>query len=194
MLLTHFNALAITELKRWSNVIGDDETPVPVRLSPNTHIHSSVCYLQSEFNNSVRNYISASPIWYLPSKLIVELIAEAKNRILSLPDDWDGEGSSKFQETTFALVENFLYRLSFESNFITQCASDIQILPSCEGSIDLYWETDKFKLIVVFREDYTYSYFGATRRRQHIIQGQDLPSVNEIADWVKERWECNLDV
>ncbi|MDE2887554.1 MAG: hypothetical protein OXR72_05015 [Gemmatimonadota bacterium] len=123
----------------------------------------------------------------IPSISIVKVVTEAKYRLLSLREDWDGEGSPGFQAKTLEAVAFFLYKLSFESSLAEQFATEAKILPSCEGSIDLYWQNEQFGLVIVFRQDGTFSFYGADNRRGNIIRGEEQPSTTKIATWLKER-------
>ena len=126
---------------------------------------------------------------YIPGGPIVKVVTKAKRRLLELEDDWDGEGSPGFKSHTFELVAGFLYELYFEFSPIENFVTEVCILPSCEGSIDLYWSTENFELIIVFRENETFSFYGDDKFQKNVIQGKYKPSTNMVANWMKERIE-----
>ena len=107
--------------------------------------------------------------------------------LLELPDNFDGEGSPRYGMETFKLATDFvasLWELLSDQNF-----EEIQvpnILPGPDGTIDIYWDSPKFALLinVSTSEKQAISYYGKTGDKE--IEGSDthLP-VSKIADFIK---------
>ena len=101
---------------------------------------------------------------------------DIKNEILSLEDNWDGEGAKLINETTFARVEAFLERLfalSYER--FNEYPEIPDISPGCKGEIEIYWRTEKFKLCIDIPEATTEpAIFYWDNNRDVIIKGSTL--------------------
>lgn len=107
--------------------------------------------------------------------------------LLELPDNFDGEGSPRYSMETFKLATNFvasLWELLSHQNF-----EEIQvpnILPGPDGTIDIYWDSPKFALLINVStgEKQVISYYGKAGDKE--IEGSDahLP-VSKIADFIK---------
>ena len=69
--------------------------------------------------------------------------------IVDLPPDWDGEGATRYERSTWERATAFLRNLA--SMFRRMFGGEMpvpRILPSAGGSIDLHWKTDRFELLV----------------------------------------------
>lgn len=86
--------------------------------------------------------------------IIEPAIRTAKDYILSLPDDWDDQGSPHFESKTFDRVATFL-RIHAE-RLMSQHGTKIdrcQILPGPRGAIDVLWKTYNYEFAITFEPD-----------------------------------------
>ncbi|HMF31983.1 MAG TPA: hypothetical protein VKK79_11235 [Candidatus Lokiarchaeia archaeon] len=83
-----------------------------------------------------------------------DLLDDFKREISDLNEDWDGEGAKKIIEETFKKVVNFLVDLNQKCRK-ARLGSIIlpQIFPGTAGEIELQWNTDRFKLVVIIPEN-----------------------------------------
>lgn len=88
-----------------------------------------------------------------------ELFKEARERILSLKDDWDEIGSKTFKESTMIKVEKFLKKLNPLKLPV--------IMPYTEGSIDLEWENPEL-LINIPEDDERIPFYGINKFKEEI--------------------------
>ena len=114
----------------------------------------------------------------------VQVVAEAKERLLALEDDWDGEGAPAYCEQTIEAAAAFFYQLVEKS----ELATPVRILPASEGSIDLHWKTARFELLVNFHPDGSVSYYGDDYC-ENAIQGKTRPTPEVIACWMEHPGE-----
>ena len=120
----------------------------------------------------------------LTSDSHVRVVAEAKERLLALEDDWDGEGAPAYCEQTIEAATAFFSELVAKSGL----ATPIRILPASEGSIDLHWKTARFELLVNFHPDGSVSYYGDDYC-ENAIQGKTRPKPEVIAYWMEHTGE-----
>ena len=114
---------------------------------------------------------------------IDETVAEARNHILSLGEDWDGEGSPPFQEETFDRAAAYLRQLHETLEFPRALKADIQPLAG-EGSIGLHWREQGFQLLIIFRANGSMSYYGDSQDQSNCIKGASLPKPAFLACWI----------
>lgn len=84
-------------------------------------------------------------------QLIPEIIRaiEAARNILDRTDDWDGEGSVGYAESTWNRATEFLKSSAFALKVHSDRETEApRILPGPEGSIDLHWKTDTHELLI----------------------------------------------
>ena len=90
-------------------------------------------------------------------RISIRLIEAVENSryILDLEDDWDEEGSPRFQKTTWKRATDFV--LQVVSSFRRQpggfWVEPPRILPGPKGSIDIHWKTSKRELLINVPED-----------------------------------------
>jgi len=87
----------------------------------------------------------------LKSESLDELSREiqAAQKLLTLEDNWDGEGSPGFSKTTLGRAAAFLHRHMlwvWERYGVWLQAP--RILPGPDGSIDMHWQTANYELLV----------------------------------------------
>jgi hypothetical protein len=74
---------------------------------------------------------------------------EKSKSILEYEDDWDTEGSEKYDESTWISAINFLVSYSKTLFFDFNIKIDApKIYEGPKGSIDIIWETEKYRLVV----------------------------------------------
>lgn len=82
--------------------------------------------------------------------LLQSAIKESQG-ILALGENWDGEGSAGYSKETWSRAVNFLKLQWIE--FLSEEGRPMPIpaiLPDSNGSIDLWWDTDEFELLISF--------------------------------------------
>jgi hypothetical protein len=79
----------------------------------------------------------------------------ASRYILDLDDDWDEEGSQRFNETTWKRATNFITQVavSFRKQPDGFWIDPPRILPGPKGSIDIHWKTLKRELLINVPDD-----------------------------------------
>jgi len=117
-------------------------------------------------------------------------INSSKNHILSLKDNWDGEGSKGFKEETLNMAIIFLKGLVEQffnnSGFVLQTPN---ILPVGDLSIDIHWRTEEMELTINFSEECIDrpSFYGVDKDGNEI---QGIMSIEKIYSvilpWLKE--------
>jgi len=107
------------------------------------------------------------------SKSIVDAITESTS-ILELPDNWDDEGSSRYELAVWEKATNFLKRVAVahREKFGVWVPAPA-ILAGPEGGIDLNWETEKRRLLVHIPagEEKPVDFYGDNRAGQ-VVKGQ----------------------
>lgn len=116
---------------------------------------------------------------------VVAIVEDAKQRLLSLEADWDGEGSPVFDEITVKAAGDFVFELYLQGNG-ESLAREVEILPASGGSVDLHWRTPLFELLIVFNADGSSSFYGDNCNGERSIQGEQRPDPEEIAHWMEE--------
>ncbi len=100
------------------------------------------------------------------------LIACVKHseQILELKDDWDTEGSKGYKEETWKNAINFLIDYATQVyNRHKQLIDIPKIYPGANGSIDILWETNEYRLLINITESDNYAtYYGDTPNGQKI--------------------------
>ena len=103
--------------------------------------------------------ITAAPATYSrpTTERISTRLAEAirvSRYILDLEDDWDEEGSPRFNEATWKRATNFVKQIALSYRQSAGIWIDPpRILPGPEGSIDIHWKTSKRELLINIPDD-----------------------------------------
>jgi hypothetical protein len=80
---------------------------------------------------------------------LLDRAIESSTWILSLPRNFDGEGSPAPAASTFSHAATLLRSLTFEGRRLGRPEFPLpRITPGPSGSIDLFWETESFELLV----------------------------------------------
>jgi hypothetical protein len=98
------------------------------------------------------------------------VIAESLT-LLDLKDNWDREGSSGYSQSTWQRAVSFL--VAQWSQFLKEMGHPMEIpsiLPDANGSIDLWWDTKEFQLLISIpgSELLPASYYGHKHRKEKI--------------------------
>lgn len=121
--------------------------------------------------------------------LLNKEIDESKQRILSLKDNWDKEGSKGYKEEIWNRSISFLrqlYQKLYGEYKIEIAIPDI--LPGPEGSIDIHWKTEKYELLINIPSDLNEpaSFYGDNYSNLKIQGTFELKQLNiMLIDWLK---------
>lgn len=116
---------------------------------------------------------------------------ERSRYLMSLEEDWDGEGGTSFDYQTWKRAVSFildyaLYLFNNHQNFIIDPP---QINPGPETSIDLLWRNDKYRLLVNIPSNIEdpILYYGDNNLGENSIKGnlKSGPVQEFFALWLK---------
>jgi len=106
----------------------------------------------------------------------------ASKQILSLKENWDGEGSPGYKESTWIRTVEFLanYALRIWREFELIIDTPI-ISQGPEGSIDIYWKTNDYDLLVNISEnpESPATFYGENKGKNHIKGSFDPSDYNQ---------------
>ena len=114
----------------------------------------------------------------------IEEAIQDSRKILDWPDDWDGEGSKTFGESTWSRAVNWLREATVALHKRHELWVDPpQILPASEGSIDIYWKTSKSELLINFPEnpEESVEYYGCGNQKDTVRGKLD---VSQSGEWL----------
>jgi hypothetical protein len=111
------------------------------------------------------------------SKINSDQLNKYRNHILSLKDNWDGEGSIGYKEDTWNKAQDILNIYSTEAILRTgQGLIMPAILPGPDGGIDLHFTSlNKTCLIYVPATDSSIQYYADTDDKKIILKGIAKP-------------------
>jgi len=115
-------------------------------------------------------------------------IKRARQEILNLPNNWDEAGASTIDRNTWEKAERFLRNTA--SDVFQQRGSQMpvpQILPSPDGSIDILWKNERFKLLInIFPQEKAEADFYGKTSTGLEIKGKFFPEVHHkgILSWL----------
>jgi len=84
-----------------------------------------------------------------PNREALSLAIQESHSLLDLPNDWDGEGSPGYAESTWTRAVDFLLQNAerlWQDQGVEVSAP--AILPGPDGSIDLHWNTKNHELLL----------------------------------------------
>lgn len=134
---------------------------------------------------TVSTRINISPEYsvMLPSDLsaLADQIRTSR-RILSLKDDWDGEGSMGYDERTLVQAVKFL--ISYAKRILEDKGIVIdtpRVTPAHNGSIDLLWEGHEYNLLinVPAYPDVLASFYGDHKNGDYIKGKFNIKTYNQ---------------
>ena|SRR2546422_8585400 len=127
-------------------------------------------------------------------ELLRSTIMESRS-LLNLPDNWDGEGSAAYSESTWQRAVNFLVEQWTEFLKTEGRAMELpSILPDSNGSIDLWWDTEEFQLLISIpaSELLPASLYGHKHGGQKIEYVLNSSKADErLVRWMAEREEVS---
>lgn len=82
-----------------------------------------------------------------------QLLHDAREKLLSLEDDWDDRGAKTIEEGTFQRAESFLLNLQTKLQSESTHWVDPEIFPGTKGEILIQWKSDSFQLAIVIPEN-----------------------------------------
>ncbi|HMF30462.1 MAG TPA: hypothetical protein VKK79_03565 [Candidatus Lokiarchaeia archaeon] len=102
-----------------------------------------------------------------------ETIEQSRDKILSLEENWDGEGAKGYLQETWERAAEFAKKVSYFLWKQTQkLIATPMILPGPDGSIDVHWKSSKFDLLVNLPEDVAEpATFSGDDYAQNVIKG-----------------------
>jgi hypothetical protein len=121
----------------------------------------------------------------------LQLVIDGSRSILELPGNFDGEGTLPYSAATWKRAVDFL---EAQWTAFRKRTGHIMVLPEFgpgpEGSIDLYWYTDEFRLLVNIpgegKEQVTVS--GNSHGSKRIEYSFDPSKLSlRLIDWLAER-------
>ena len=115
---------------------------------------------------------------------IEQAINRAKETILPIVNDWDGESTFSYAEETIDAAATFLRQLVQKTEIPEMMA--VRISPSGQGSIDLHWRQEQFELLVNFLDGGSGGTYYGDDYKGNSIQGEDsIPKPGFIACWME---------
>ena len=118
----------------------------------------------------------------------IEKTIENSKSILSLPENWDKEGSPSYSEEIWKKATQFIRRTTFQ--FKQESEKWIvppKITPSHDGSIDIRWKIGERSLLINFPDDSNIppSFFGSDKGADTIKGTLNLSSQNHwLLKWL----------
>lgn len=121
--------------------------------------------------------------------ILEDEISSSREHIISLKENWDGEGSQAFNIDLWDFATEFLIKFFYKFNRLYSLNLEVpSILPVGDLSIDLHWKTEEMELTINFSEEYLNlpSFYGKDYKNneiQGIIELDKLHTV--IFPWLK---------
>ncbi len=146
-------------------------TPTCIDIKPNWLVESARSFPEHKYkymSHSVNESIS------LFIDRLRKEFEDAKTSILNLKDNWDGEGSPSYNESTLDRAFKFLEKqieafgnidLKLNQHQIDKLIDIPEILPGPNGSIDVLWEKVNYELLLNVPSESTkpISYYGLNK-------------------------------
>lgn len=128
---------------------------------------------------------------YRKEYISIELMDEIRDsiKILKLKDEWDGEGSQRYQKKTWKKMSNFLQELSFKYFIDTRIyLHSPLIFPGSKGDIDLHWKTKEFELFlsIPYSDNEPIVYYGDDFDKNVMEGSFEKDNFEEILSWLKK--------
>ncbi|MFX1503466.1 MAG: hypothetical protein ACFFDH_21060 [Promethearchaeota archaeon] len=135
------------------------------------------------------NYRYETLVKFKTYRILRSEINRSKHHILSLKDNWDGEGSKGFSEKVWRVATDFLSNLFFD--FYSQYKITLEIptiLPVEDLSIDIHWKLAKMELTINFSEEFLNcpSFYGKDNKGNEIQGIIEIDKIFQILfPWLK---------
>lgn len=110
---------------------------------------------------------------------------EASRALLNLGTDWDDEGAAAIEFATWSRATKFLRTTVAKSR--AGAALAVPNISACrDGSIDLFWATTKFRLLINIKPSphVESDYYGETADRL-VIKGTFQPEIHDLSVVIK---------
>lgn len=111
---------------------------------------------------------------------IVGAIDDARG-LTDLPVDWDDEGASPIAEQTFQRAASFLRTTAMQLAVWGIELPAPQISPCSDGSIDLFWKDEAFRLLVNVQPGNAASDFFGENPRGIQVKGPFVPENHDVS-------------
>ena len=116
-------------------------------------------------------------------------VFSSREHILSLKDNWDGEGSKAFNIEVWRFATEFLIRLFSKFNNIYSLDLEVpSILPVGDLSIDIHWKTEEMELTINFSEEFLNfpSFYGKDKKNNEIQGILEIEKIHTVIfSWLK---------
>jgi len=121
-------------------------------------------------------------------KNLIDAIQQSRV-LLQFEDDWDGDGSSGYSESTWNRAQNFLLKNALQLwRRHKTCFDSPTIQPGPYGSIDLHWRTRKRELLINVSSNLEepISYYGDDKDEgtENAIRGKNLDDASGDTEWI----------
>ncbi|MGV3704590.1 MAG: hypothetical protein ACO1NU_04355 [Arcticibacter sp.] len=155
----------------WENFTPTDIHPaINVKREPDhlaflgrIHFEKVHIFLKNELT-SISNFISINGVGVGVVPIELRNLAEEIERskyMLELPDNWDDEGAIGYTVETWIKAIKFL--INYSTSILNTTGKTIfipKIYHGPEGSIDIYWEYERFNLLINITNTGLCTYFG----------------------------------
>lgn len=116
-------------------------------------------------------------------------IYNSREHILSLGENWDGEGSKAFNIEVWRFTTEFLIKLFYKFNDIYSLNLEVpSILPVGDLSIDIHWKTEEMELTINFPEEFLNlpSFYGKDNKNNEIQGILEIDKIHTVIfPWLK---------
>ena len=116
-------------------------------------------------------------------------INSSREHVLSLRENWDGEGSKAFNIEVWRFAIEFLISLFYKFNNIYLLNLEVpSILPVGDLSIDIHWKTEEMELTINFSEEFQNlpSFYGKDNKNNEIQGILEIDKIHTVIfPWLK---------
>ena len=121
--------------------------------------------------------------------ILEDEISSSREHIISLKENWDGEGSQAFNIDLWDFATEFLIKFFYKFNRLYSLNLEVpSILPVGDLSIDLHWKTEEMELTINFSEEYLNlpSFYGKDYKNNEIQGIIELDKIHTVIfPWLK---------
>ena len=122
-------------------------------------------------------------------RILEDEISSSREHIISLKENWDGEGSQAFNIDLWDFATEFLIKFFYKFNRLYSLNLEVpSILPVGDLSIDLHWKTEEMELTINFSEEYLNlpSFYGKDYKNNEIQGIIELDKIHTVIfPWLK---------